>query len=257
MATNCGPVLLKGEALSRRFGGVRAVDRVDIDVRQGEALGIIGPNGSGKSTLINLLTGFIRPQAGRVVFKGRDITALAPEDRVSLGIVRSFQMPRPFYNLPAYKNLVVPLFSSRARSLVGGRYGDRDEAALHILEDVGFERDSPVPFKPAGALPHGYLKRLELARCLALDPELIFLDELFSGMSMSEVAAILPLLERIVIEGRTLVLVEHRLSELFRVVNRVIVLDFGRKIADGPPREVMASEDVRQAYLGSEAGADA
>lgn len=250
-------VLLTAEALTKRFGGVRAVDRVDVAVQRGEALGIIGPNGSGKSTLVNLLTGFIRPDAGRVRFRGRDITRLAPEDRVSLGIARSFQMPRPFYNLPAYKNLIIPLVSGRARSRTGGRYGDRDEAALHILEDVGFERDSPVPFKTAGALPHGYLKRLELARCLALDPDLILLDELFSGMGPSEVAGILPLLERIVVEGRTLVLVEHRLSELFRVVNRVIVLNFGRKIADGHPRDVMATDEVRQAYLGSEAGADA
>ena len=250
-------VLLKVEGVSRRFGGVRAVDGVSFEVRAGEALGIIGPNGSGKSTLINLLSGFVRPDGGRVYFKGRDITYLAPERRVGLGIVRSFQMPRPFYNLPAYKNLIIPLFSARARSRQVGRMGDRDEVAIHLLEDVGFERDSQVPFKTAGALPHGYLKRLELARCLALEPELLLLDELFSGMSMSEVASILPLLERILDEGCTLILVEHRLSELFRIVRRVVVLDFGRKIAEGHPQEILQMPAVRSAYLGSDAGNDA
>ena len=124
---------------------------------------------------------------------------------------------------------------------------------MDLLEEVGFERDSFVPYKVAASLPHGYLKRLELARCLALRPELLVLDELFSGMSMSEVASTLPIIERLNEEGLTIIMVEHRLRELFRVADRVIVLNFGRKIADGPPQEVMESEEVRAAYLGSEA----
>lgn len=244
--------LLQVSNLSKNFGGVRAVAGVSFTVNQGEPLGIIGPNGSGKSTLINLITGFVRPSGGQVVYRGQDITGRPPHAIVSLGIARSFQMARPFANLPAYRNLVVPLYSPRVRRQRGGRYGDRDEVAVHLLEDVGFERDSPVPYKPAGALPHGYLKRLELARCLALDPDIIILDELFSGMSMSEVAGILPLLERLVATGKTLIMVEHRLSELFRVVKRVIVLNFGAKIAEGSPDAVMAQETVRSAYLGSE-----
>jgi len=166
-------------------------------------------------------------------------------------------MPRPFYSLPAFKNLVIPLFSSRARHQLGSRYGDRDEVAIHLLEDVGFERDSDVPFKPASALPHGYLKRLELARCLALRPEVLLLDEPFAGMSMSEVAGIMPLLERLLEEGCTLVLVDHRLSELFRLVRRVVVLNFGQKIAEGPPSEVIRLETVQRAFLGSEDGSGA
>ncbi|MCL6448360.1 MAG: ABC transporter ATP-binding protein [Armatimonadetes bacterium] len=244
--------VLKVTDLSKSFGGVKAVDGVSFTLQAGETFGIIGPNGSGKSTLINLITGFVKPDRGRVFFRGREITGIPPYQAVTFGIARSFQMARPFYNLAVFKNLVIPLYSPRAKRLKGGKYGDRDEVAIHLLEEVGFERDSLVPYKLAGTLPHGYLKRLELARCLALEPDLIILDELFSGMSMSEVAGILPLLEKISAEGKTLIMVEHRLKELFRVVKRVIVLNFGRKIAEGTPEEVMGSPEVKEAYLGGE-----
>ena len=161
-------------------------------------------------------------------------------------------MARPFYQLPAFKNLVIPLFSPRVKGLAGGKYGDRDAIALDLLEEVGFERDSSVPFKPASVLPHGYLKRLELARCLALRPDLIILDELFSGLSMAEVSSTVPIIEKIQAEGTTLIIIEHRLRELFRIVDRVMVLNYGRKVADGTPKEVMESEEVKEAYLGTE-----
>ncbi|MCR4420079.1 MAG: ABC transporter ATP-binding protein [Clostridia bacterium] len=240
--------------LRKNFGGVRAVDGVSFELRPGEAVGIIGPNGSGKTTLVNLITGFVRATSGRVYFKGTDVTGMPPYRRVSLGMARTFQMAKPFYHLPAYKNLVVPLYSARASKLKGGRYGHRGETAIRLLEEVGFDRDSLVPEKPAGSLPHGHLKRLELARCLALEPDLLILDELFSGMTVSEVAGVIPLIERLRREGRTLLMVEHRLKELFQVVNRVIVLNFGRKIAEGTPEEVMQMEHVREAYMGSEVG---
>lgn len=246
-----GP-LLAAEGVTKRFGGFVALDRVDLSIAAGERLGLIGPNGSGKSTLINLITGFVKPTAGRVELRGRDITGIAPHRAVNLGIARSFQMARPFYDLPVYKNVVIPVYSPRSRRNLGAEFGDRDEAAIHLLEDVGFERDSQVIFKKAGELPHGYLKRLELARCLALDPDLLILDELFSGMSMSEIAGILPLLERIRAAGKTLLMVEHRLRELFRVVDSVLVLHFGRKIAAGAPQEVMTRKEVGEAYLGAE-----
>lgn len=245
-------VQLRVERLSKSFGRVRAVDEISFEVKAGDALGVIGPNGSGKSTLVNLITGFVRPSSGRVEYRGRDITGIAPHRAVHLGIARSFQMARPFYNLPVYRNVVIPVYSPRSRRHLGAAFGDRDEAAIHLLEDVGFERDSPVPYKKAGELPHGYLKRLELARCLALDPDLIILDELFSGMSLSEVAGVLPVLEKIRAAGTTLIMVEHRLRELFRVVDSVLVLHFGRAIAAGAPREVMASREVVEAYLGAE-----
>jgi ABC-type branched-subunit amino acid transport system ATPase component len=239
--------------LSKRFGGVNAVYDVSFDLEEAGALGIIGPNGSGKTTLVNLITGYIKPDSGKVIYRGKNITGVMPYTSADLGIARSFQMVRPFSNLPAFKNLIIPLFSPRVRKLKGGKFGNRDEIAIDLLEEVGFERDSLVPYKSAGSLPHGYLKRLELARCLSLEPQLIIL----SGMSMSEVASILPLIEKIREEGKTLIMVEHRLRELFRVVDRVIVLNFGIKIAEGPPNAVIEQEDVKRAYLGTEVQLDA
>lgn len=244
--------LLKVASLSKRFGGVVAVDNVSFELEKGGALGIIGPNGSGKTTLVNLITGYVKPDSGKVFFKGRDITGLMPYQVANLGIARTFQLVRPLYSLPAFKNLIIPLCSPRVKKLRGGRYGDRDAVALDLLEDVGFERDSPVPYKLASSLPHGYLKRLELARCLALRPELIIIDELFSGMSMSEIASTISIIEKIREEGVTLIMIEHRLRELFKVVDRVIVLNFGRKIAEGTPQEIVENEEVKKAYLGAE-----
>jgi branched-chain amino acid transport system ATP-binding protein len=247
-----GEPILRVDRLTKAFGRVLAVCQVSLELKPGQALGVIGPNGSGKSTLINLITGFVRPTSGKVFFHGRDVTAVPPHRRVELGMARSFQMARPFYALPVFKNVVIPLYSSRARRRMGAEFGDRDEGAIHLLEEVGFERDSAIPTKLAGELPHGYLKRLELARVLALDPDLVILDELFSGMSMSEVAGVLPLLEKMKAAGKTLIMVEHRLRELFRVVDSVVMLQFGEKIAEGSPEEVMARPEVVEAYLGAE-----
>ena len=247
-----GNSILKVEDLSKNFGGVAAIVHVSFRLQEGELLGVIGPNGSGKTTLVNLLTGFVRPDSGKVTYKEKEITGRMPYKIAELGVARTFQMVKPFYQLSAFKNLIIPLYSSRVKRLEGGRYGDRDAVALDLLEDVGFERDSFVPYKVASTLPHGYLKRLELARCLALRPDLLILDELFSGMSMSEVASTLPIIERLNQEGLSIIMVEHRLKELFRICHRVMVLNFGEKIAEGPPREVMGNEAVKQAYLGSE-----
>jgi len=243
--------VLRVEGVSKRWGGVVGTERVSFQLQEGEILGIIGPNGSGKTTLVNIITGFVKPDAGRVIYRGRDITGKTPYKIAELGIARTFQMVRPFSQLPAFKNLVIPLYSPRIRRSSGG-YGRRDDIAIDLLEEVGFERDSFVPYKVASSLPHGYLKRLELARCLALRPDLLILDELFSGLSMSEVAGIRPIIERLNREGMSIIMVEHRLKELFQLAGRVIALNFGRKIAEGPPREVMESEAVRAAYLGSD-----
>jgi branched-chain amino acid transport system ATP-binding protein len=245
-------ILLAVSGLSKSFGGVRAVSGVTFELREGELLGIIGPNGSGKTTLVNLITGFLKPGTGRVNYRGRDITRLAPYKIVGLGIARTFQMVRPFYQLPAYKNLVVPLYSPRVKAMAGGKYGERDSVALDLLEEVGFERDSYVSYKVASSLPQGYLKRLELAKSMALRPDLLILDELFSGLSLAEVASIVPIIEKLRFQGKTIVMIEHRLKELFRIADRIMVLNYGEKIAEGPSDEVMESEPVKKAYLGSE-----
>jgi branched-chain amino acid transport system ATP-binding protein len=244
--------LLQVQDVCKSFGGVQALHHVTFDLIPGELLGVIGPNGSGKTTLVNTITRFVKPTSGRVIFKGRKISDLPPHKIVRLGIARTFQMVKPFYHLPAYKNMIIPLFSPRMKQLAGGRYGDRNAVALDLLEEVGFERDSFVAYKPAGALPQGYLKRLELAKAIALQPELFILDELFSGLSLAEVASIVPIIEKIRLEGKTIIMIEHRLKELFRIADRVIVMNYGQKIADGRAEAVMEDEMVKSAYLGTE-----
>ncbi|MCU0585777.1 MAG: ATP-binding cassette domain-containing protein, partial [Desulfobacterales bacterium] len=193
--------LLEVREVTKTFGGIIALNRVSFDVHEGEIVGIIGPNGSGKTTVVNCITGFVRPSGGRVLFHGEEITGRPPHQIADLGVTRTFQIMRPYYSLPAYKNLVIPLFSPRARRTGGwrggGRMGDRNTVGIDILEEIGFERDSYVPYKTTATLPTGYLKRLELARCLALKPELIICDEVFSGLSMSEIASMVPLIERL------------------------------------------------------------
>jgi branched-chain amino acid transport system ATP-binding protein len=244
--------ILEVEQLSKSFGGVRALNRVSFELKENELLGVIGPNGSGKTTLVNLITRFVRPSSGKVRFMGRPIQHLSAHKIVRLGIARTFQMVRPFYQLPAYKNMIVPLYSPRVQGLLGGRYGDRSAVALDLLEEVGFERDAFVAYKVAGALPQGYLKRLELAKAIALQPQLIILDELFSGLSLAEVASIVPIIEKLRQQGKSIIMIEHRLKELFRIADRVIVMNYGEKIADGPSQVVMESEAVKNAYLGTE-----
>lgn len=244
--------ILKVSGLYKNFGGVQAVSDLSFSLNPGELLGIIGPNGSGKTTAVNLITGFVKPTEGEIVFQGKDITGMAPHKIVRLGISRTFQMVKPFYHLPAFKNMIIPLYSPRVKKMRGGKYGDRDAVALDLLEEVGFERDSMVAFKSAGALPQGYLKRLELAKAIALNPQLIILDELFSGLSLAEVAGIVPIIEKLRFQGKTLIMIEHRLKELFRIADRVLVLNYGKKIAQGDASDVMESAEVKKAYLGAE-----
>jgi branched-chain amino acid transport system ATP-binding protein len=244
--------LLKVNNLSKYFGGVQAVNSVSFELVEGELLGFIGPNGSGKTTMVNLITGFVKPTGGEVIYRGQDITGWPPYKVVRLGIARTFQMVRPFYQLPAFKNMIIPLYSPRVKRMAGGKYGDRDAMALDLLEEVGFERDSFVAYKIASVLPQGYLKRLELAKGISLQPDLLILDELFSGLSLAEVASIVPVIEKLRHGGMTIIMIEHRLKELFRIADRVIVLNFGGVIADGLPKEVMDSEEVKKAYLGIE-----
>jgi branched-chain amino acid transport system ATP-binding protein len=248
--------ILEAAGITKNFGGIVALKDLSFDVHAGDIMGIIGPNGSGKTTVVNCITGFVKKTSGRVLFRGQDISRKPPHRIADMGLTRTFQIMRPYYSLPAYKNLVIPLFSPRAGRVGGwrggGRLGDRDTVAIDILEEIGFERDSYVPYKMAATLPTGYLKRLELARCLALRPEIIICDEIFSGLSMTEIASLIPLIERLQMAGITLVMIEHRLRELFRLANRILVLNFGEQLIEGSPQEIMADEKVKEAYFGSE-----
>ena len=244
--------LLGVSGLYKNFGGVQAISDLNFEIAEGELLGMIGPNGSGKTTAVNLITGFVKPTEGNVHYRGKNITGWPPYKIVRLGIARTFQMVKPFYQLPAYKNMIIPLYSPRVKKMVGGKYGDRNAVALDLLEEVGFERDAFVAYKSASVLPQGYLKRLELAKAIALQPDLIILDELFSGLSLAEVASIVPIIEKLRQQGKTIIMIEHRLKELFRIADRIIALNYGQKIADGQAADVMESQEVKNAYLGSE-----
>jgi branched-chain amino acid transport system ATP-binding protein len=241
-------ILLKVEGIHKSFGGILAVNDVSFELFKGEILGIIGPNGSGKTTLVNIITGFVKPDSGKVFFRDEEITKLKPYKIADLGITRTFQNIRPYYSLAAYKNLIVPLYSPRVKRSSGGKHGDRDAIAIDLLEEIGFERDAFVPYKMASTLPQGYLKRLELARCIALRPKIIIADELFSGLSMSEITTMVPIVEKLQMDGITLVMIEHRLRELFMVARRVMVMNFGAKIAEGLPEEVVEKDIVQEAY---------
>ena len=244
--------ILEVKGITKTFGGVTALDNVSVNVEEGTLLGIIGPNGSGKTTFVNIVTGFVRPDKGSVLFKGKEVIGRPPYKITNMGIGRAFQMVKPFFHLPAYKNLIVPLFAPRVKASSGGAYGDKDAVALDVLEEVGFERDSSVPYKPASVLPHGYLKRLELARLIALRSEVFILDEIFSGLSIAEVTSMIPIIEKLLQEGKTIIMVEHRLKELFRIADKVIVLNYGKKIKEGPPKEILEDDEVKRAYLGVE-----
>lgn len=248
-----GEVILRVRRVRKSFGGVHAISDMSLDLARGEILGVIGPNGSGKTTLVNIITGFVKSDSGEVFFKDKRITGLQAHQIADLGVTRTFQIMRPYHSLSAFKNLIVPLNSPRVRRTRGGRLGDRDAVAIDILEEIGFERDAYVPYKTASSLPLGYLKRLELARCIALRPEIIICDEIFSGLSMAEIVTMVPLMEKLQIEGITIMMIEHRLRELFRLANRAIVMNFGEKLAEGTPEEVMGNDKVREAYLGTEA----
>jgi branched-chain amino acid transport system ATP-binding protein len=243
-------IILEVEDLSKSFGGIKAVDSSSLSVKKGELVGIIGPNGSGKSTLVNLITGFLKPDKGKVLYKGVNITGLSPYKIANMGLVRSFQFIKPFYKIPVYKNVVIPLCSDRVKRLKGGKFGRREEVAIDLLEELGFERDSRLLYKETSELPHGYLRRVELARCIALNPELLILDEILSGMSKPEVSSTLPIIKKLNEQGLSIIMVEHRIKELFQIANRIVVLNFGRKIADDSADKVIQDQRVRSAYLG-------
>lgn len=244
--------LLSVQGLIKNFGRTAAVDDVSFDLGPGESLGVIGPNGSGKTTLVNLITGFVKPTMGKIYYHDRDITGLAPYKTARLGLTRTFQTARPYLRLQTFQNAIVPLFSNRLKKIAGRGYGGKEAVAMDLLEEVGFERDSLAPYKQASSLPHGYLKRLELARCLALQPDLIIMDEIFSGLSLAEVTGLTPIIHRLKKQGVAIIMVEHRLRELFQVTSRIAVLNFGRIIASGTPQEVLSDPEVKSAYLGAD-----
>jgi len=241
---NAAPMVLMLAGVSKRFGAVVAADSIDLSVAAGEAVGIIGANGAGKSSLFNLVTGVLKPDAGTIMLDGRDITRDSARHRCRAGIGRSFQIPQPFENLSVYENLL-------AAATFGGGVAYR-EAADHcgvILARTGLlARANTV----AGQLRLLDRKRLELARALASAPKVLLLDEIAGGLTEAEVAELVQLIRELNAGGMTIVWIEHIVHALLSVVSRLIVLEFGRKIAEGEPHAVMAEPEVQRSYLGIE-----
>ncbi len=235
--------LLELNGVTKRFGGLTAVNNVTFNVEQGEIFGLIGPNGAGKSTLLNCLAGALRPNGGTIRFDGRDTTGLPADRMCRLGIGRTFQIPRPFPRMSALENVVVAA-SFGDPHLERGMATDR---ALKMIEYVGFPR--PVA-TVAGHLNAVQLKRLDLARALASRPRLLFLDELAAGLTPSELTSIAALLRRIRDDGTTIVMVEHVMRLILDLCDNLSVLQYGELIAHGKATTVAQDERVREAYLG-------
>lgn len=237
--------ILSLEGASKSFGALKVTDDVSFDLAPGEALGIIGPNGAGKSTLFNLITGNLRPDAGRVFLDGRDITGESPMQRCASGIGRSFQIPQPFDHLSVYENLLVA-----ARFGGGLSATAAPQTCMDILRRTGL---APVADRKAGGLPLLSRKRLELARTMATQPRVILLDEIAGGLTDGECTELVATIRAIHAEGTAIIWIEHVLHALTAVVTRLMVLNFGRMLMIGQPDEVMAAPQVREIYLGIEA----
>jgi branched-chain amino acid transport system ATP-binding protein len=227
--------------ITKKFGGLIALNNVSFDVRKGEILAVIGPNGAGKTTLVNIISGILRPTAGRVVYKGIDITNTRPNKRAKMGIARTFQVPIYIKNLRAIDSVAIPL-TWKLKDLDLAR-----KKAADLLERVGFDN----PYKMGKDLTLTEEKRLEIARALALEPELLLLDEPAAGLRPNEIDELESLILSIAKQRNiTIILIEHIIKFVMKICHRVIVLNFGNKIAEGSPEDVVANPDVITAYLG-------
>ena len=246
--------MLELQNLSRHFGGVKAVDELDLSVRKGEILGLIGPNGSGKSTTVNLITGVYKPTTGSVTFKGQEISQLDPHQRTEVGIARTFQNIRLFGHLTVWQNLWAARvvreqgWAGFKQRWLSGASAAREEAEqLLVFGDLAHKRDML-----AGNLAFGEQRRLELIRAAASGAELLLLDEPAAGMNAEEIHDLDNRIRSLRDQGHTILLIEHHMELVMEVCDRVAVLNFGRKIAEGTPAQVQADAQVRAAYLGTE-----
>jgi branched-chain amino acid transport system ATP-binding protein len=236
--------MLELAALSRSFGALKVIDNLDLEVGQGDILGVLGPNGAGKTTLFNIVAGVLEPSSGQVRFDGRDITRMRAWDRCRLGIGRTYQIPRPFTHMSVFENVLVA-------AVHGGRMRVRQakERAQETLEFAGLAHRGGVA---AGKLSLLDLKRLELAKALALRPRLLLLDEIAGGLTDAECDALLEMVGKVRARGVTVVWIEHVIHALRRIATRFAVLHYGSILCSGSPEQVMSDPRVKEVYLGVE-----
>ncbi|WP_137894631.1 ABC transporter ATP-binding protein [Ramlibacter sp. 2FC] len=237
--------LLALHSVSKSYGALKVTDDITLSVAEGETLGILGPNGAGKTTLFNLISGDVRVDAGRVEYDGRDVTRLRPHQRCHAGIGRSYQVPQPFGNMTVFENLVTA-------ACFGGQQSEREawRTAAQVLEQTGLMAQAN---RAAGGLTLLNRKRLELARALATRPRVLLLDEIAGGLTEHEAHELVDELRRIKAQGVTMIWIEHVVHALLSIADRLFVINFGQKLAEGQPQAVMADPEVRRVYMGIEA----
>ncbi len=237
--------ILELDAVSKSYGAIKVVDDLSVSLQGGEALGIVGPNGAGKTTLLNLITGLVPSDRGRVVFEGVDITRDRPHERCRRGIGRTFQIPRPFEDMSVFENV-----------LVGATHGrHKSERASYEGSALALERTGLLPRANAlaGSLTLLERKRLELSRALATEPRILLLDEIAGGLTEMEVQELIGTIKDLRAGGMTIIWIEHIVHALLAVVDRLLAMDFGRKVAEGDPETVINSREVQDMYMGAEA----
>ena len=238
--------ILEVKGVTKTFGGLVAVNNVSFEVSKGEIFGIIGPNGAGKTTLFNVISGFYRPDKGRIFFDGKEITGQKPHKLAKLGLTRTWQIVKPFLGMKVLDNVLVSIYATKG-IVTGMSEEEAVRKAEEILDFVGLLHRKDLL---AEALPHGERKRLEIARALAMDPKLLMLDELAGGLTPTEMDEVMDVVRRVRESGITVIVIEHNMGVIMNICERIMVLNFGRKIAEGTPEEISTNEEVIKAYLG-------